>query len=84
MIQLQGRTRELDGRLNSPDPAQHGPPLARLAAMDSSPHQHRNLIRNDVLSLARFGLYFRDADQQVIVNTLQLLLHDRPDKTLLC
>ena len=84
MIQLQGRTRELDVRLNSPDPAQYGPPLARLAAMDSSPHQHRNLIRDDVLSLARFGLHFRDADQPVITNTLQLLLHDRPDKTLLC
>ena len=83
LTQLQGRIRELDVRLNSPDPAQHGPPLARLAAMDSSPHQHTNLIRNAILSLARFGFQYRDADEPVITNTLQLLLHERQDKTLL-
>ena len=68
LTQLQGHIRELDVRLNSPDPAQHGPPLARLAAMESSPHQHRNLIRDAILSLARFGLHYRDADEPVITN----------------
>ena len=51
--------------------------------MDSSPHQHRNLIRDAILSFARFGLHYRDADEPVITNTLQLLLYGRPDKTLL-
>jgi len=30
-----------------------------------------------------FGLHYRDADEPIITNTLQLLLHGRPDKTLL-
>ena len=83
LTQLQGRARELDVRLNSPDPAQHGPPRERLAAMSTSSRQHRNLIRDAILSLAQFGLDYCDADEPVITNTLQLLLHRRPDKTLL-
>ena len=83
MTQLQGRARELDVRLNSPDPAQNGPPLARLAAMIPTPSQHRNLIRDAIISLAQYGLHYRDADEPVITNTLQMLLHERPDKSLL-
>ena len=83
LTQLQGRARELDVRLNSPEPAQQDPPLARLAAMGTSSHQHCNLIRDAILSLAQFGLHYRDADEPVITNTLQLLLHCRPDKKLL-
>ena len=51
--------------------------------MIPSPHQHCNLIRDAILSLAQFGLHYRDADEPVITNTLQLLLHRRSDKTLL-
>ena len=48
--------------------------------MDTTPPQYRNLIRDAILSLARFGLNYRDADEPVITNTLQLLLHGCPDK----
>ena len=51
--------------------------------MSPSPHQHRNLIRDAILSLAQFGLHYRDADEPVLTNTLQLLLYRRQDKTLL-
>ena len=81
LTQLQGRAHELDVQLNLPDPAQQAPPpLARLAAIGTSPYQHRNLIRDAILSLAQFGLHYRDADEPVITNTLQLLLYGRPDK----
>ena len=83
LTQLQGRARELDVRLNSPDPTQHAPPLARLAAMIPRPNDHKNLIRDAIISLAQFGLHLRDADQPITSISLQLLLHDQPDKTLL-
>jgi len=83
MTQLQGRARELDVRLNSLDPAQNGPPLARLAAMIPTPSQNRNLIRDALISLAQYGLHYRDTDEPVITNTLQLLLHERTDKSLI-
>lgn len=51
--------------------------------MGITPHQHRNLILDVLLSLAQFGLQYRDSDEPVINNTLQLLLHDRPDKALI-
>ena len=51
--------------------------------MGTSPHQHRNLIRDAILILTQFGLHYRDADELVITNTLRLFLHGRPDKTLL-
>ena len=80
MTQLQGRACELDVRLNSPDLAQNGPPLARLTAMIPTPFQNRNLIRDAIISLAQYGLRYRDADEPIITHTLQLLLHERPDK----
>ena len=48
--------------------------------MDTTPPQHRNLIREAILNLARFGLNYRDVDEPVITNTLHLILHGRPDK----
>ena len=83
MTHLQGRAREFDVCLNSPDPAQNGPPLARLAAMVSTPSQDRSLIRDVIVSLAQYGLHYRDADEPIITNILQLLLHERPEKSLL-
>ena len=65
LTQLQGRARELDVRLNSPDPTQHAPPLDRLAAMIPRPNDHTNLSRNAIISLAQFGLHLRDADQLI-------------------
>ena len=70
LTQLQDRTRELDVCINSPDSTQHGLPLVRLAAMDTTPHQHRNMIRDTILSLVRFELHYRDGDEPVITNTL--------------
>ena len=58
-------------------------PLARLVSMGDTSHQHRNLIRDSIVSLVQFGIHYRDADEPVITNTLQLLLHSRPDSTLL-
>ena len=51
--------------------------------MGDTSHQHRNLIRDSIVSLVQFGIHYRDADEPVITNTLQLLLHSRPDSTLL-
>ena len=48
-----------------------------------TPHQHRNLIRDAIVSLAEYGLHFRDEDEPVITITLQLLLYERLDRTLL-
>ena len=81
MTQLQGRIRALDVRLNSLDLAQNGPPMARLAAMVHTPSHHRNLIRDVIVSLAQYGLHYSDADEPTITRTLQLLLHERPDKS---
>ena len=75
--QLQGWTRELDVRLNSPGPAPKDPPMV------PTPSQHRNLIRDVIVILAQYGLHYRDPDELIITNTLQLLLHEHPDKTLL-
>ena len=83
MTQFQGRTRELDVRLNSPDPAQNEPPLVRLAAMIPIPSHNRNLIRDEIISLVQYGLHYWDADEPIINDTLQLLLHERPDKSLI-
>ena len=81
--QLQGRVRELDIRLNLSDSAQQGYFLARLAVMDATSYQHCNLIRDAIVSLAQYGLHFRNADEPIITNTLQLLLHKQPDRILL-
>ena len=83
MTQLQSRDHKLDVRLNSPDPAQNGPPLARLSAIIPTPSQNRNLIRDAIIILAQYGLHYRDADEPVITNTRQLLLHKRPYKSLI-
>ena len=82
LTQLQGRPRELDVRLNSPDSTQHAPPLARLAAMIPQPNDHKNLIRDAIMSLAQHGIHFRDADQPLTSLSLQLLLHGHPARTL--
>ena len=74
---------ELDVRLSSPNLEQQGLPLASLAARGDTPHQHRNLIRDSIASLAQFGIHYRDADGPIITNTLKLLLHSRPNGTLL-
>ena len=57
--------------------------MARLAAMAPTPSQHRNLIRDAIVSLTHYGFHYRDADEPIITNTIQLLLHERPDKTIL-
>ena len=59
LIQLQGRARELDVRLNSPDPTQQAPPprLERIAVMANTSHQHRNLIRDAIVSLKIYRLH---------------------------
>ena len=45
--------------------------------------QHRNLIRDTIVSLAQYGLHFQDTDEPVITNILQLLLREHPDYILL-
>ena len=81
LTQLQGRARKFDVSLNSPDPTQHAPPLDRLAAMIPQPNDHKNLIRDAIISLAQYSLHFRDADQPLTSLSLQLLLHDHPART---
>ena len=83
MTQLQGRDRELDVRLNLPNLAKKGPPMTRLAVMAPTFSQHRNMIPDDIVSLAQYGLHYRGADEPLITNTLQLLLHECLDRTLL-
>ena len=83
LTQLQGRSRELDVYLNSPDPTQHSPPLARLAAMATQPNHHKKLIRDAIINLAQYGLHFRDTDQPNTFISLQLLLHTHTNRTLL-
>ena len=80
---IQGRARELNVRLNSTDPTQHTPLLARLISMNTQPNQHHNLIRDDILSLVQYGIHFRNPDKPVLIITLQLLLHDLLQFTLL-
>ena len=80
---IQGRARELDVRLNSPDPTQYTPLLARLISTNTQPNQHHNLIRDDILSLVQYGIHFRNPDKPVLIITLQFLLHDLPQLTLL-
>ena len=73
LTQLQGRTRELDVRLNSPDPTQNAPlppPLARLAEMDTQSDHHTNLIQDTIISMAQYGLHFWDTDQLHINTSL--------------
>ena len=41
------------------------------------------MIRDVIISLAQYGLHFRDADQPITSLSLQLLLHDHPACTLL-
>ena len=53
LTQIQRRARELDVRLNSPNPTQHVTPLARLVAMTTQPNHHQNLIRNAIISLVQ-------------------------------
>ena len=67
---LEDRSREFDVRLNSPDPTQQGSPLAHLAAIKHTYQQYLNLIRDAIVSLAQYGLHFRDADEPVISDTL--------------
>ena len=57
--------------------------MAHLATIVSTPSHHRNLIRDSNVSLAQYRLHYRDADEPIITNTLHLLLHERPDKSLL-
>ena len=83
LTQLQGHARELDVRLNSSDPTQHAPSLVRLAPMISQPNHHKNLIRDAIISLAQYGLHFRDDYQLLTSLSLQLLLHGHPARTLL-
>lgn len=58
-------------------------PLARLMVMGHTPQQHRNLIRDTIVSLAQYGLHFQDTDEPVITNILQLLLREHPGYILL-
>ena len=51
--------------------------------MITQPNDHKNLIRDAIISLAQFGIHLRDADQPITSLSLQLLLHDQPDRTLL-
>ena len=51
-------------------------------AKDHTPQQHHNLIRDDIVSLAQYSIHYRDADELVITDTLQLMLHDRSGRTL--
>ena len=51
--------------------------------MVSQSNDHKNLIRDAIISFAQFGLHFRDADQPITSLSLQLLLHGHPDGTLL-
>ena len=83
LTQLQGRTRELDVRLNSLDSTQHTPKMARLSTMSPHPKQHRNLLRDAIISLAQFGLHFRDTDEPIITISLQQLLHNTYNCTVL-
>ena len=75
LAQLQGRARELDVRLNSPDPTQHAPPMVRLSTMSPYPNHYRYLIRDAIISLAQYGLYFRDTDEPSTAISLQQLLY---------
>ena len=75
LTQLQERAREFDVRLNSSDPTQHAPPLARLVAMISQPNHHKNLIRDAIIGLTQYGLHLRDADQPLTSLSLQLFLN---------
>ena len=63
--QLQGQARELDVRLNSPEPTQHASLLARLAAIATQSNHHKNLRRDAIISLAQYGLLFRDDVQPI-------------------
>ena len=51
--------------------------------MSPHPNQHRNLIRDAIVSLAQFGLHFRDADEPILAISLQLLLHHTLEYTVL-
>ena len=81
--QLQGRAGKFGVRLNSPDPAQYLPLLACLSAMTTRPNNRKNLIRDAIISLAQYGLHFRDIDKPVLTITLQLLLYDQYQHILL-
>ena len=70
-------------RLNSPESSQKGPHMARLAIITPVQSHRRNLTRDVIVSLAQYGMHYRDVDEPITTNTLQLLLYKRPVKTLL-
>ena len=57
--------------------------MAHLATIVPTPSHHRNLICDSIISLAQYRLHYRNTDEPIITNTLHLLLHERPDKSLL-
>ena len=81
--QLKSCARELDVRLNSNEPLQSAFPRAILAALHQNHTRTPNLIHTASRYISTYGIHLRDADQPIITNTLQTLLHHTDNPLLL-
>ena len=73
--QLKSCARELDVRLNSNAPLQSAFPRARLTAMYQNYIRAPNLVHAASRYIITYVIHLRDADQPIITNPLQTLLH---------
>ena len=81
--QLKSCARELDVRLNSNEPLQSAFPRARLAALHQNHTRTPSLIHTASRYISTYGIHLRDANQPIITNTLQTLLHHTDNPLLL-
>ena len=81
--QLRSYVRGLDVRLNSNEPLQSAFPRARLAALHQNHTRTPNLIHTASRYISTYDIHRRDADQPIITNTLQILLHHTANLLLL-
>ena len=81
--QLKSCARELDVRPDSNEPFQSAFPRARLAALHHNHTRTPNLIHQACHYISTYGIHHRDADQLIITNTLQTLLHHTDSSPLL-